>query len=162
MRYLLGLIFFILALSLLSRARAYRAAALAGDDPAAFARRRAAMPRTPGSLAALGERARPFVMFALFYVAIKTTLAFVAFEGTRSLSWFDLAGFLALLAGYGAWFAVRTHYWLPDAHAARELERALEAHIASGEGGKPGDDGDTRTPTASRSRSTALRTGSPR
>lgn len=150
MRYLLGLIFFILAASLLSRARAYRAAALAGEDPAAFARRRAAAPRTTGSLAALGERARPFVMFALCYVALKTTLAFVAFEGANRLSWFDLAGFLALLAAYGAWFTVRTLYWLPDALAARELERALDAHIAASDEAHAAANDDDATPPAPR------------
>jgi len=150
MRYLLGLIFFTLAISLLVRARSYRAAALAGEDPAAFARRRASTPRTAGSLAALGERARPFVMFALFYVAIKTTIAFVAFEGANRLSWFDLAGFLALLAGYGAWFAVRTHYWLPDARAAREFERALDAHIAADADAQVAANDDDATPPAPR------------
>ena len=62
----------------------------------------------------------------------------------------DLAGFLALLAGYGAWFAVRTHYWLPDALAAREVERALEAHVAANDAARRAANDDDATPPAPR------------
>jgi hypothetical protein len=130
MRYLLGIAFFALAFALLVGARRYRDGIRARFDAAAFARHRAEALRSPRSMAAFGQVARPFVMFALFYVAIKTTIAFVAFDGAQALSWFDLAGFHALLAGYGVWFTVRTNYWLPEgAIAAHDLERELAAHM---------------------------------
>lgn len=129
MRYLLGTACLAISLGLLSAARAYRARVLARFDAAVFARLRAESLKDARSMASFGEIARPFVMFGLFYVAIKTTLAFVAFDATRTLSWLDLAGFHALLAGYGVWFTVRAKYWLPEAAVARELDRSLDAHM---------------------------------
>jgi hypothetical protein len=129
MRYLLGTACLAISLGLLAAARAYRARVLARFDAAVVARLRAESLKDARSMASFGEIARPFVMFGLFYVAIKTTIAFVAFDATRTLSWLDLAGFHALLAGYGVWFTVRAKYWLPDAAVARELDRSLDAHM---------------------------------
>ncbi|MCU0759179.1 MAG: hypothetical protein MUF07_08300 [Steroidobacteraceae bacterium] len=129
MRYLLGTACLAIALALLAGARAYRARVLARFDADEVARLRAEALKDPRSMASFGEIARPFIMFGLFYVAIKTTIAFVAFDATRTLSWLDLAGFHALLAGYGTWFTVRARYWLPQDAVARELDRQLEAHM---------------------------------
>lgn len=137
MRFLLGTACFTIALLLFARARGYRERVLARFGGGAFERLRIEARRQPRSLASFGEIARPFVMFGLFYLAIRATLAFVEFDGTRTLSWFDLAGFLALLAGYGVWFTVRAKYALPPSIVDRELERSLDEHI--GRGGSPSD-----------------------
>jgi hypothetical protein len=129
MRYLLGTACLAIALALLAGARAYRARVLARFDAAEVARLRAASLEDPRSMASFGEIARPFIMFGLFYLALKSTVAFVAFEATSTLSWLDLAGFHALLAAYGVWFTVRARYWLPQDAIERELDRQLDAHM---------------------------------
>lgn len=81
------------------RVLALRAAPGAGDADA-----------DPRSLAVFGEIMRPIILFALAYLGVKTTLAFWWLDAGRYLSLFDLAGFLFLLAGYGAWMVMKTTY----------------------------------------------------
>ena len=136
MRYLLGAGFFVIAFALLASARAYRARLRERFDAPTCARMRAEAREAPRSLATIGPAAQPFVMFALFYVALRTTLAFVEHDGASTLSWFDLVGFHALLAGYGTWFTVRAAYSLPQSVIDRELERSLDEHIRGRRGAR--------------------------
>jgi hypothetical protein len=53
---------------------------------------------------------RPLVIGALFFLAIKTTAAYVLLDGSRFFSWFDVGGFLLFLAAYGAWLVLKTSY----------------------------------------------------
>ena len=150
MRYLLGTTFFLLALALLVHARAHRRRMLGRFDAEVFEALRAEARAAPRSLASFGRLAQPFVMFALFYLGLKTTLAFVEHDGARTLSWYDLGGFLALLAGYGAWFTIRAAYALPQALVDRELERSLDEHI-----GRAGAGRDPASPAAGQRRGAA-------
>ena len=66
----------------------------------------------------------------------KTFLPGVSLVGDVPLSWFDLVGFHALLAGYGTWFTVRAAYSLPQSVVDRELERSLDEHIRGRRGAR--------------------------
>lgn len=114
MRNVLGVGLFLAAAVFLVQAWALRRRVLAGVGAAEWARRRAAALADPRSMSAFGEIARPLVLFGLAWLALKSTVLYVLFGGERVLSWFDLAGFLGLLAAYGAWFSMRATYWLPD------------------------------------------------
>ncbi len=69
----------------------------------------------PNSMAAFGEIMTPIVLFALAYVAVKTTFAYYMFDNGQYLSLFDLAGFYAVLIGYGYWLKIKSTYRMPDA-----------------------------------------------
>jgi hypothetical protein len=69
----------------------------------------------PNSMAAFGEIMTPIVLFALAYVAIKTTFAYYMFDNGHYLSMFDLVGFYAVLIGYGFWLKTKCTYRMPDA-----------------------------------------------
>lgn len=68
-----------------------------------------AAPRHP-SLALLGEVGPYIVNLMLIVAALQVTLAFVVSDGGGIFSWLDLAGFLALLAGYGYWVSMKSRH----------------------------------------------------
>jgi hypothetical protein len=88
-----------------------------------------AAPEPSASLATLGNALPPLVVMALAFVGAKTSLAFFAFGGSRVLSLFDLAGFLALLAAYGTSLVFATRYREPAVPAAAPA-RALAGEPA--------------------------------
>jgi hypothetical protein len=114
MRHLLGAFFLLATAGFMVRAWALRRRVLASIGAAELARRRAVALADPRSLSAFGEIARPLVLVGLGWLALKSTLVYLMLDGARVLSLFDLAGFLALLGGYGVWFSVRTAYWVPE------------------------------------------------
>jgi hypothetical protein len=69
----------------------------------------------PNSMAAFGEIMTPIVLFALAYVAVKTTFAYYMFNNGQYLSLLDLTGFYAVLIGYGFWLKTKSTYRMPDA-----------------------------------------------
>ncbi len=114
MRNVLGAGLFLAAAVFLLQGWALRRRVLAGVGAAEWARHRAAALADPRSMAAFGEIARPLVLFGLAWLGLKSTVLYVLFGGERVLSWFDLGGFLALLAAYGVWFSLRATSWLPE------------------------------------------------
>jgi hypothetical protein len=117
MRYWIGIALTIGAVWLLAAAYAHRRRVIAARAAAAA---RGIAPAEPGlrSVAVFGEIMRPVILFLLAYAAIKTVLLYVALDGQELLSWFDLAGMLALLGAYGVWMSVRTTYRASDLAAA--------------------------------------------
>ena len=108
------------------RVLALRAAAADADETGA----------DPLSLGVFGEIVRPIILFALAYLGVKATLAFWWLDAGRYLSLFDLAGFLCLLAGYGAWVVMKTKYRVlrPPAAMARapaSADNVLSLHEES-------------------------------
>jgi hypothetical protein len=53
---------------------------------------------------------RPVLLFMLAYLGVKAALVYHWLDGARYLSLFDLGAFLAALAAYGCWIAVKTRY----------------------------------------------------
>jgi len=77
----------------------------------------AALPRASSgglSMGAFGAIVRPIVYLGLGYLALKSAVAYVLFDGGRMFSPFDLAGFWVLLAAYGGWLHLRTSHWQAD------------------------------------------------
>lgn len=79
----------------------WRAARCRREAAAAAGRGEAPPPLHP-SLAGMAELGPPLIIVGLVAAAIEVVLAFLA-TGGGVFSAFDLAGFLALLAGYGVW-----------------------------------------------------------
>lgn len=61
-------------------------------------------------LSMMGEIMRPIILFALVYLAAKSVFAYVVLDAHQWVSYFDMAGYLFLLAAYGGWVVVRTKY----------------------------------------------------
>ena len=120
MRYWLGAALFAIAAFLAWRAWSHRSAVLALAPRDAVLRRQQLAADDPRSLAAMGEISRPLVLGLLAWTGLKTTAAFAMLDAARYFAWFDLAGFLGLLVGYGTLFHVQTRYRLADARAVRE------------------------------------------
>ena len=90
----------------------------------------------PSSMAAFGEIMTPIVLFALAYVAMKTTFAYYMFDNGQYLSMFDLVGFYAVLIGYGFWLKTKCTYRMPDADlvtVARELAQPSATSLSTKE-----------------------------
>lgn len=81
--------------------------------------------RRVSPLANFGIKARAFIVALLVYTAIKATVVYVVFDGSRMLSILDLAGFLFLLAAYGTWFILRTSTARPIHPAPNPAPRLL-------------------------------------
>ena len=80
------------------------------------------------SLAGMAEMGPPVILFGLVVAAAQVVLAFIATEGGRgAFSAFDLAGFLALLVGYGARVKAKAARRLGPATAARKGRSAAGA-----------------------------------
>lgn len=103
MRYWIGGLFFGVAAWLIVAGLAQRRRALATGwrEPEAV---------SPQSLETLGYIMRPIMLFALAYVGLKSAFVYWVIDAGRYLSVVDLGGFLALLAGYGTWFVMKTKY----------------------------------------------------
>lgn len=113
MRNVIGLAMSLIAVALVYAAYAHRNRVLAARA-AAVARGETPTEPSLRSLAAFGEVIAPIILFFLGYLALKTTFIFVVFDGGDHLSYFDLAGFLSALAGYGYWIRMKTLYRLSD------------------------------------------------
>ncbi|HEY8565955.1 MAG TPA: hypothetical protein VIL65_10680 [Beijerinckiaceae bacterium] len=109
---------FLIGLACLAAAGGFVAAGLLHRRRALVAIRRSSEGAAEGSLTAFGQIARPLILGVLAYVGLKAVLIYAAFDGGRVLSPLDLAGFLALLAGYGFWLSLRVkHRLLPETQA---------------------------------------------
>jgi hypothetical protein len=62
------------------------------------------------SLAMMGEIFPPMICTALVLVGVKMSLVYAMVGENRLFSLLDLAGFLALLAGYGTWIVCTTKF----------------------------------------------------
>lgn len=131
MRYVAGAIFLAVAAGFLVAAlrdRARPSAVAPSPDGRA--------PQAAASLMFLGDVLPSLVIGFLGYVAIKSTFAFWAFDGSRYLSILDLVGFLALLAAYGYWLTARVKR---PRRAAPEAVPDVTLHLVDGSGGKTAD-----------------------
>jgi hypothetical protein len=124
MRYWIGGTLFVAAVWLVIAALAHRRRALAAGW-------REIEPVSPGSLLVFGEIMRPIVLFALAYLAVKSVLVYWMLEAERYLSLFDVAGFLAALAGYGTWFVMKTKYSLSALARAVPVPPRVPAQAAN-------------------------------
>ena len=102
MRYVVGLLCFAGAGLLVWQAMLRKRRALAAGPEAAGT--------LHPSLQLLGDAVPPIIVVGLIIIGAKMTLAYVVADAGRYLSLFDLAGFLALLAGYGMSVVYRTRY----------------------------------------------------
>ncbi|MTW19059.1 hypothetical protein GJ689_22945 [Rhodoplanes serenus] len=129
MRYWVGIVFFAAGAALFVAAVLHKRRVLAARAAAAA---RGIVPGEPGlrSVAAFGEIMRPIILAFLVYAAIKTVVLFVMLDGEEVLSYFDVAGVLFMLAGYGAWMSLRTTYRTSDLVAAEAA--AAEAAASAG------------------------------
>ncbi|CAL8980204.1 hypothetical protein RHODGE_RHODGE_02082 [Rhodoplanes serenus] len=129
MRYWVGIVFFAAGAALFVAAVLHKRRVLAARAAAAA---RGIVPGEPGlrSVAAFREIMRPIILAFLVYAAIKTVVLFVMLDGEDVLSYFDVAGVLFMLAGYGAWMSLRTTYRTSDLVAAEAA--AAEAAAAAG------------------------------
>ena len=84
------------------RRRHARAAALRGEVP----------PPLHPSLAPLADMGPPIIIFGLFVAGGQAAIAFLLTEGGGVFSSLDLAGFLALLIGYGVWVKAKVAHRL--------------------------------------------------
>jgi hypothetical protein len=99
----------------------------------AAAAARGIVPAEPGlrSVAAFGEMMRPVILFFLAYAGLKIVVVFLMLDGEEVLSWFDLAGVLALLAAYGTWMILRTSYRMSDLAVAEASAAEAKAGAAA-------------------------------
>jgi hypothetical protein len=102
MRYVVGLLCFAGAGLLVWQAMLRKRRALAAGPEAAGT--------LHPSLQLIGDAVPPIIVVGLIIIGAKMTLAYVVADAGRYLSLFDLAGFLALLAGYGMSVVYRTRY----------------------------------------------------
>lgn len=65
-------------------------------------------PQMRPSLRVMADIMRPVIQGVLVILAITLSIEFFTSGAHDVLSLFDLAGFLLLLAAYGAWFSIRT------------------------------------------------------
>ncbi|MDC7784992.1 hypothetical protein PQJ75_23385 [Rhodoplanes sp. TEM] len=123
MRYWIGVVFFAAAAGFVIAGLAHKRRVLAARAAAAA---RGILPAEPGlrSVAAFGEIMRPVILFFLAYAAVKTLVLFVMLGGEEQLSYFDLAGVLAVLAGYGAFMSWRIGYRTSDLAIAESAAAA--------------------------------------
>ncbi|NVO12837.1 MAG: hypothetical protein HXX10_02260 [Rhodoplanes sp.] len=126
----IGTAFFAAAAVLLLAGFAHKRRVLAARAAAAA---RGIVPTEPGlrSVAAFGEIMRPVILFFLAYAGLKTAVLFLVLDGEELLSWFDLAGVLALLAAYGTWMSLRTSYRMSDLAVAEAAAAEAKAGPAA-------------------------------
>ena len=93
------------------------------------------------SLAMMGEIFPPMICTALVLVGVKMSLVYAMVGENRLFSLLDLAGFLALLAGYGAWIVCTTKFReLKGAEASTTtVPRAEVVSLRGSEGAKRDD-----------------------
>lgn len=119
MKYWLGAALTSAAIYLASQAWAHRAKVIAARQQAIRRGLPIERPIDAKSIAAFGEMVTPMVHLALIYAALKITFAFYVFnDGTLSV--FDLAGALVLMASYGLWLQSKTAYRMPPHAVAAE------------------------------------------
>lgn len=126
MRDWIGTIFFVIAALLLVSGVVHKRRVLAARvAPAAGG----IVPARPelGSIAALGMMMRPLILFFLAFAAVTTVMMYILLGGEKVLSYFDLAGVLALLVAYGTWLILRTTYRRSDLAMAKAAAVAAEA-----------------------------------
>lgn len=115
MRDIIGLALFAVAAALVYAGLAHRRKALAtrgeapGEDDDAI---------DVNSLSMMGKILPPIIVVVLALVGVKTVFMYFIVGGGRLFSLIDLAGFLALLAGYGTWIVLKTKYRTSLAAAA--------------------------------------------
>jgi hypothetical protein len=134
MRYCAGLLLFLGGAWLAYAGLAHRRRVVAAQGEA-----KAAAPAHP-SLATLGDFFAPLVVAGFAYIGVKMTFVFLVLDAGRVFSAVDLAGFLTLLAGYGAWLVLRTRYRDPAVAAAQVDRRAGLARTTGDQREEPGRD----------------------
>jgi hypothetical protein len=93
------------------------------------------------SVTILGDAVPPIIIAALAFVGVKSVFFYAAL-GAGIFTIVDLAGFLALLGGYGAWM-----WWHSRYRFAEPAETAQQAPAGDDDGtAAPADDGSDDTP----------------
>lgn len=93
------------------------------------------------SVTILGDAVPPIIIAALAFVGVKSVFLYAAL-GAGIFTIVDLAGFLALLGGYGAWMWWHTRY-----RFAEPAETAQQAPAGDDDGtAAPADEGSDDTP----------------
>lgn len=123
MRYWVGAVFFAAAAAFLVAAVLHKRGVLAARAAAAA---RGIVPAQPGirSVAAFGEILRPVLLFFLAYAAVKSVVLFFMLGGEEELSYFDLAGVVAVLGCYGVFLSHRITYRTSDIAVAEAAAAA--------------------------------------
>jgi hypothetical protein len=97
------------------------------------------------SIAILGDAVPPIILAALGFVGVKSVFFYAAL-GAGMFTLVDLAGFLALLGGYGAWM-----WWHSRYRFAEPAETAQQAPAVDDAGAvAPADDSPDDTPNRRR------------
>jgi hypothetical protein len=81
--------------------------------------------------AAMGEIARPMILFAVGFFALKMSLFYFVLGGERYLTRLDFAGILFVLAAYSAYVVLATTQRAVAAADTVELESAADARRAA-------------------------------
>ncbi|MFL9825325.1 hypothetical protein [Rhodoplanes sp. SY1] len=125
MRYWVGAVFFAAAAAFLVSAILHKRGVLAARAAAAA---RGIVPAQPGirSVAAFGEILRPVLLFFLAYAAVKSVVLYFMLGGEEELSYFDLAGIVAVLGCYGMFLSHRITYRTSDLALAEAAASAPE------------------------------------
>ena len=84
------------------------------------------------SITILGDAVPPVVLAALAFVGVKSVFFYVALGG-GIFSIADLAGFLMLLAGYGAWMWWHSRYRFAEPAELAPYEAAAAGEVAAEE-----------------------------
>ncbi|CAH2601031.1 conserved membrane protein of unknown function [Rhodovastum atsumiense] len=106
MRYWAGAILFAAGAWMIFSALRKRRAAIASWHAAVAA---GVTPKM-SSLAGFALAMRPIIQIVLVLAALEVTASYMAVDGGRHFSFFDLGGFLFMLLGYGVWFSINTRY----------------------------------------------------
>ena len=80
--------------------------------------------------AAMGEIARPMILFAVGFVALKTAVLYFLFDGARYLPPTMFGGFLFVLAAYAVWLVLATKR--PAVQDARQTGAEAAGAAAAG------------------------------
>jgi len=96
------------------------------------------------SVTILGDAVPPIILAALAFVGVKSVFFYAALGG-GIFTIVDLAGFLALLGGYGAWMWWHSRYRFAEpAEDARQVQAEDDRSAATSAGEGPDDAPDRR------------------
>ena len=96
------------------------------------------------SITILGDAVPPIILVALTFVGVKSVFFYAALGG-GIFTIVDLAGFLALLGGYGAWMWWHSRYRFAEpAEDARQVQAGGDRSTATSAGEGPDDAPDRR------------------
>lgn len=125
MMYWAGVVMFAIGAWLVYRAFAQKSRALQIQAEIAASNGRLAAPELHPSLKTVGTFFPTLMIWFLVYAGLKGTLGWYALDGGRVLSFFDVAGFLFLLTGYGTWLTLTTRYRIVRPVVVAQAEPAM-------------------------------------